>query len=660
MKIKLIFIFFLIFNQSSLWGNKNYIDSLKYEIEHSKGIKKILSIYTLGLHYQNTSPTEAVYYLNKGLDFAQKQKNDTLIALGYNHIGYQKYLSGNYNESIKCLFKALKIWEKNGSGPQTIICLQYIGIVYNDLGVYEKAMASFEKALKLSEKHNHKYSAALSTMQIGAIYYGQLKYDNALVNFENALKKMEEIKDDQGIADALNNVALIYEIKNNFPEALKLHLRSLEIAKKLKDNKGIGVSYHNIGLVYKKLNLNDNAINYLDSAIVIAKMIANKSDLKEIYHTKSEVYAQMKQFEKAYKYHNLFSDYADSLQNEQLSSQFAEMSTKYDTEKKENEIKLLQKDKENQKSIYKLEQKRQNTILFSVLGSLTLLVLFSITIFKKWRRAKKQKDLIELKEIETEKQKNIIEKKNNEITRSLEYAVRIQSAILPSRNTISKYFENSFILYKPKDIVSGDFYWFESVEDKILFAACDCTGHGVPGALVSVLCYNALNRAVKEFKLIQPAQILDKTSNIFEEYFSHNKIEIHDGMDISMCSFDPKTRELQWAGANLPLWIINKNEINELVPNKQCIGYNDEVVPFINHTLKLEPDTTIYLFTDGFSDQFGSANNVKLKRKNFRKLILTNSELSSNLREKALNDFITDYKKDTEQTDDMLVIGIQL
>jgi len=660
LKVKLIFIFFLILNYTSLWGQQNFVDSLKYEIERSSGFKKIKLSYKLGLHYQNSSTNEAVYYIKKGLVLAEEIKNDTLIAHGCNAIGYLNYTSGNYNEAIKYLFRALKIYERDRMNSGTIQCLQYIGIVYNELGIAEKAMRYSRQALELSQKINDKYSSGVSMMMIGSIYYAQFEYDKALLFFESALKKMEETGDQQGISDALNNVALIYEMKNNFNKALQFHLRSLELAKKLKNNRGISASFHNIGIVYKKLNSNKTAILYLDSCIAISKKLDNKNELKQSYQTLSEIYAQMKQFQSAYENNKLSSLYEDTLQNEQLKRQFAEMSTKYESEKKDNEIKLLEKDKENQKSLSASENRRQNTILLSAVAGLTLTILFSLFMFNRWRITQKQKNIIELKEKETEKQKTIVEKKNIEITHSIEYALRIQTAILPSRKTITKHLEDSFILYKPKDIVAGDFYWMEIVNESVLMAACDCTGHGVPGALVSLLCHNALNRAVREFKLTQPSQILDKTLKIIEENFSSSEKEIQDGMDISLCSFNLKTRDLEWSGANLPLWLVNNGELTEIKPNKQCIGYNEDTVPFTNHFLNLKPNTNIFLFTDGFSDQFDASNKIKLKRKNFRELILANATLPPNLQELALESFISDYKKDTEQTDDILVIGIKV
>jgi serine phosphatase RsbU (regulator of sigma subunit) len=275
-------------------------------------------------------------------------------------------------------------------------------------------------------------------------------------------------------------------------------------------------------------------------------------------------------------------------------------------------------------------------------------------------KIQKQKNIIELKEKETQKQKAIVEEKNREILDSIEYALRIQTAILPPQKIVKQYLENSFILYKPKDIVAGDFYWMETIDDLILFAACDCTGHGVPGAMVSVVCHNALTRAVKEFGFIQPSKILDKTAEIVLENFSKSEEEIHDGMDISICSYNTKTKTLEWAGANNSILLITNGQLTEIKADKQCIGYNDNIKPFTNHQFNLPPDTSIYLFTDGFADQFGGQNQKKLTKNRFRELLLSIQHLPIQQQATELDEFIKTYKKETEQTDDILVIGVRV
>ena len=293
--------------------------------------------------------------------------------------------------------------------------------------------------------------------------------------------------------------------------------------------------------------------------------------------------------------------------------------------------------------------------------------------------------------VEITAQKNIVEEKQKEILDSIEYALRIQTAILPPQKIVKQHLENSFILYKPKDIVAGDFYWMETVqladglisglanENKfknnqpinssanqlILFAACDCTGHGVPGAMVSVVCHNALNRAVREFGLIEPASILDKTQEIVLENFSKSEEDIKDGMDISLCALNFNKVQnfvevtLQWAGANNPLWLIRNGEFVEVKADKQPIGMDENHHPFTNHTFTLNSGDTIYIFSDGFADQFSPADK-KLMKKNFKNLLLDIQHKSMPDQHDYLNTYIENWKGNMEQTDDILVIGVRV
>ena len=193
-----------------------------------------------------------------------------------------------------------------------------------------------------------------------------------------------------------------------------------------------------------------------------------------------------------------------------------------------------------------------------------------------------------------------------------------------------------------------------------MFAACDCTGHGVPGALVSVVCHNALNRAVREFGLTQPAAILDKTSEIVKENFSKSEEEIKDGMDVSLCAYNIKTKKLEWAGANNPLWLINNQELIETKADKQSIGNIEDNKPFTNHSFTLKTGENIYIFSDGFQDQFGGEGEKKFSKRRFKELLLRLQNLTIQAQGIAIEKFIVDYRKETEQTDDILVLGVNV
>ncbi len=250
--------------------------------------------------------------------------------------------------------------------------------------------------------------------------------------------------------------------------------------------------------------------------------------------------------------------------------------------------------------------------------------------------------------------------KNKEITDSITYARRIQAAILPPDSLVKSLLPNTFILYKPKDIVAGDFYWIEKSGENVLVAAADCTGHGVPGAMVSVVCNNALGRSVREFGLTEPSRILDKSREIIIHEFERSEEEVTDGMDISLCALNMKSKMMQWSGANNPLIVIRQGEIIEVKPDKQPVGKYSGATPFTNHSIQLENGDMIYLFSDGYSDQFGGPNGKKLKYKAFKQLLLRNSSLPLSEQKNKLDLALAEWQGQLEQLDDICVIGIQI
>ena len=299
-------------------------------------------------------------------------------------------------------------------------------------------------------------------------------------------------------------------------------------------------------------------------------------------------------------------------------------------------------------------------------GLLSFALADRINILKKEKEGAQEKALEVLEEkvqertLEIEEQKELVEEKQKDILDSITYAKRLQDAILPPVSFIKKFLPDSFLVYKPKDIVAGDFYWMERSDDNILIAAADCTGHGVPGALVSVVCSNALNRTVKEFHITEPGKILDKVRELVLETFEKSESNVQDGMDISLCCINTKTNEVQWSGAYNSLWYIQNGAIHEVSADKQPIGKNDKPVPFNTHKLNLQKGDTLYLFTDGYADQFGGPKGKKFKYKQMEELLLANASKPMDEQKDVLENTLEKWKGTLEQVDDILIIGIRV
>jgi len=255
-----------------------------------------------------------------------------------------------------------------------------------------------------------------------------------------------------------------------------------------------------------------------------------------------------------------------------------------------------------------------------------------------------------------------IEQKNRDITDNLNYAKRIQSAILPDIRLIYRALQDSFIIYRPKDIVSGDFYSFSQKDGNVIIAAADCTGHGVTGAFMSMIGSSLLNQIVNERGVTQPARILNYLNTGITEALKQSETEVNDGMDIALCNFDLSDGSVQFAGANRPLWIIRDGELKSVKPDKMAIGgFRAALDPeFSNHQIKIRKGDCIYLFTDGFADQFGGPAGKKMLSKRFRELLISFGDSSMREQEKKLNQFFEQWKGGIEQVDDVLVIGIRI
>ena len=286
---------------------------------------------------------------------------------------------------------------------------------------------------------------------------------------------------------------------------------------------------------------------------------------------------------------------------------------------------------------------------------------------------KATKEILEQKKV-VEEQKKEVEKTHEklaethgklaehhkEITDSIQYAKRIQEAILPSLQSMNEHIKNGFLYYKPKDVVAGDFYWLEKHGDKVYFAAADCTGHGIPGAMVSVVCSYALSKALLEENITQTGKLLDRTRELVIERFAKSGEDVKDGMDISLCSLNTKTLKLQWSGANNPLWIMRKGELDKYKPDKMPIGKYDEPKPFASHDIQLEKEDIIYIFSDGYPDQFGGPKGKKFMSKRLDNLIVSVYEKTMDEQKETLAKTFEDWKGELEQVDDVCMIGVKV
>ncbi len=439
------------------------------------------------------------------------------------------------------------------------------------------------------------------------------------------------------------------------------------------DNAYLNVmSIHPIALAYRLLGKYDLAHYYLN--LVLSQESINPILKYSFKKLQTEVFVAQNSFDHAIENYKWLLSTSDTLHKQQ-SEQHRQSSLAHLNAEVNQAKRLAQLEKENQESFNQQEKQKRKFITYSFTAGSILLVVIAFLIYRRFINARRQKHLIEEQKKHVELAYHKLDEKNTEVMDSIKYAKRIQSAILPSDKTLDVNLQNYFVLYKPKDIVAGDFYWmekssgFNQTNETILLAVADCTGHGVPGALVSVVCNNALNRSVKEFGLSDPGKILDKTREIVISEFEKSDEDVKDGMDISMIALEKQSengeRIIRWAGANNPLWVLKKNssEILDIKPDKKPIGKFDNDSPYRTHQITVEAGDILYLFSDGYADQFGGIkhpNGKKLKTTGMKDLLLSIRNQSLSEQKKSMDVFIENWKGTIEQNDDICVIGVMI
>ncbi|MDF2452920.1 MAG: protein serine/threonine phosphatase, partial [Bacteroidota bacterium] len=629
------------YNQALL----SYQKALKIhrEIKNKYGIAS--AYHGIGiLNLEQGNYAEALKNLQGALNIDLELKDKISIALDYNSIANVYTHLGNYANALDNQLKALKIREEIGDHDG--IASSYIGIgnIQGHLGDHKKALESYHYSLKFYKGANDKQGISTAYANIGLTYFDMKMYPEGLKNCQLALDMDREMGDKKGMSVGYNNLACIYKAMGNYSETLKNNLASLQLKQEIGDKEGIAVSYMSLGLTHSENKNYPEARKSLNLALAISKEIGQKDWLKGTYDALARLDSMTGDFKSAYSNYKMSVLYDDSLLNEETHRKTIQTQMNYDFEKKEAIAQAKHNSEmEKQNAIAQEKQLKQMIILASIVIVLLLVAGFAFFIFRSLRVM--------------EKQKHVIQEHQNEIIDSITYAKRLQDAILPSVEEIKNNFPESFILYKPKSIVAGDFYWSEKVNEYNFIAAADCTGHGVPGAMVSIICSNALERAVNEFGLTETGKILDKVRDLVLNAFKKSNEDVKDGMDISLCRINTNTNEVQWSGANNPLWYFSENELNEVKGDKQPIGKYDHPQPFITHTFSFPKGINLYMFSDGYADQFG-AGNKKMTRKRFKEIVTSVQDKSMAEQNKILDDYFMSWKKDAEQIDDVCVIGL--
>ncbi|MBE9469442.1 MAG: tetratricopeptide repeat protein [Bacteroidetes bacterium] len=713
-------------DKALIYANKAL--KLSENLKFSKGIAHSYIYIGIGYYYQGSYDNALREYFN-ALNIYKKIDDKQQIVKLLNNIGTIYNIKGEYDKAFNYYLECVK--KSKEIGDEKLIAGSYnnIGGVFYAQGNYDKALEYYFESLNVSEKTDDKDMVARIFNNIGGIYQEQAKNDKALEYFYKSLKIEEEINDKRGVAETNNNISQILQIKKKYDEAIDINLKSIKIYQEIGDKKGVVVSYNMIANVYtaqaknnfeknhkdsliiecnkalnyffKSIETNqevglveefatsynsigeinyylahyNTSINYLLKAKAIGKKIGSPDIINNSAEILSKSYAAIHNYRKAYLSHVLFKETQDLLKNEENVRKLTQISMQWEFDKKIERREFEQ----NQKDLAaEAELRRQKIIQVFILFGFLIVLLFAFVVYRSYRRKRKDNRLL------AEKNKQIEEQKQS-ITDSILYAKRIQQAILPSKKFIDQILPEHFILFRPRDIVSGDYYWLTQKENKIIIAAADCTGHGVPGAFMSMLGVSFLNEIVNKNNVTQANLILNNLREHVKRTLSQTgkQNEAKDGMDMALCVFDLDNSSLQFSGAYNSLYVIrennkalihdNKPELASLVSEDEKYGlfevkadrmpvgiYLKEKESFTNNIIKINKGDALYIFSDGFSDQFGGKKGSKFKSKNFKHLLLSIQEKSMSRQKEILNTTIDKWRGDLEQVDDIIVFGLKI
>jgi serine phosphatase RsbU (regulator of sigma subunit) len=672
----LIFLFFTLPTISLANDNS---DSLKNVLKQDIADSTRITIYKELLYNLSTSePSQAIFYGQLGLDLARKIEDD-------------------YSE---------------------IQLLNNLGIAYYGLGAYEKTLEYFLKVLELERDLDNLPSLSRAMNNVGIIYDEIGRLDKSAFYYEESLKLKETFQDSLGISNTMSNLGLLYLKMRMSEKAIKYFRKCYSIDKKLNYQAGIYNSLHNIGIYHKDYGIKDSAVYYIEKALLAVPKGENHFDktyiikslaesyfevkdyknarkyferavnsakevealdvLKESYKGLSEIYEYNGQFEKSLKAYKQYKHLNDSIFNQDFNVKVSQLEKNFEIQSKEKEIQLLT----NKAEITSLQlTRRKNTNYFLIALGIMLAVMAFIS-YNRFQIKNKSHKLLQQKneEINLQKseikdnrdeiaaqrdsildQKHALEEASSEIMKSIWYAQHIQQAILPDLNKINSVFHEFFMLYIPKSIVSGDFYWFTQKNEKIFFALADCTGHGIPGAFMTVMANDLLNSIVIQQDENDCAKILKLLDEAVLNSLQYKGNSSSDGLDIALLCFDSKKQELIFSGAGIDIFVFQQDEWKTYKGERFSIGgFKDATYKTPkNIKLDLKEDTQIYIYTDGYVDQFGGEKDKKYMRKRLNLLLDEIKFLPLDQQKIKLEKAIVEWKGAQEQTDDITFTGIR-
>lgn len=635
-------------------------DSLIKIVDSKNGIEKVDLLNSISDTYHRSDERLSEKYAKDALVLAENISYKKGIVSALSNMSYSKLQQSFYKESLELSIKALKIIEHDNE--KRLIAELYVNIANSYLNMFNFKLAdkNYLHAVKLYKELKDSLNIAIIYTNIAVSFDNREQLDSALFYYDKSFSIYKHLKDNSNYLGLwYTNVGDVYRKQGKYETAIEYQLKAEPLLIASHDDFTLMVLYSGIPYTYKELNQLDKALDYAFKSVELGKKLNSTRELSYSYMALADIYEAKKDLKNQIKYLKIYVTLNDSVLSEETARTITEMQSKYDNDKKEKEIELLNKSKALDEAEIKEHKSRQ--IVYTV--AVVFVLVISIGLVFVIRSKQKANTLLEKQNRIIAQQKNIVEEKNKEISDSINYAERIQRCFLASKDLMDNALKDYFILFQPKDIVSGDFYWASTLSNQcFILATADSTGHGVPGAIMSLLNTTALENAI-ESGLTEPAEILSHTRKTIKERLKKDGSLDggKDGMDCSLISFNSQRTEMKYAAANHLIWIVRNNQVIELKGDKMPVGKHDnDMMPFTQNEIELQNGDMIYTLTDGFPDQFGGINGKKFMYKKLKEILVEVSILPPLEQHVQLQKILKDWMKNTEQVDDITLIGIRV
>lgn len=672
----------------------SYYDSLEYVVAHAPiDTNTVFHLNDLFHYYSSNGQKKFMPYAERALALADSLKFAKGQALSTLNLAIGHDMQANYYDALQYYHQALKLAREQGNKDYLSRGLLSLGYYYGTQGNYRKAIEKTKESALIDQELFGLNGASYAWANLGYYYLQNQQHDSALFFTLKSYEIFKAEKDSSGLGDVFFNLGNIaWKADKNVFKALNYCLQAQDMyqSSPYTEVETLTECQAQIGFLYIELQNFNMATYYLNKALEAAQKNNLRYLIKNVYQHKAQLYAAVGNYQKAYHFHQLFFQMYDSLYSQRSLTTIKQLQNEYELETQEAKIALLNKDK----TIHEDELERQLIIRNSSFIAVFLLVVFTSVLYRSYNQKRRSNALLVQQKAEIEEkskaisrknkmleeqkkamllqsqnlqkanakisqQKQTIEQKNKDITDSLTYARDMQYALLPQAEQLKNKISDAFSLLQPRDIVSGDFLWFEEDAGKLFVAAVDCTGHGVPGAFMSLIADTYLSQIVKMEKVYEPDRILARLHECVQQVLNQEMTDNQDGMEVALCVIDTERKELCFAGARNHLFYVQNERFYKIKGDRIRIGgiRQDKSQVFTSHIVRFSRSTRFYLYTDGIRDQFGGPDDKKFSEKRLNELLFSIHHLPMAKQRMLVKEKLEQWMEGYEQIDDVLLAG---